>query len=75
MWNRATIGGHPMSKKDEKFPKTIYVKREVDGDLSYFTATEDLGDVASINDIVTVGKYKLQKELDVYAWPTTDEDE
>jgi hypothetical protein len=59
--------------KDEKFPKTLYVKRDVDGDDTYFIANEDTSCHAEVNEVVTIGVYKLRTELELYAWTTTDE--
>jgi hypothetical protein len=61
--------------KDDAFPKKLFVKREEDGDTVIFLADEDQGAHAIVNDTVTIGVYKLQKEVALYAWPTTDEDE
>lgn len=44
----------------KQLPKTVYVKREKDGDMSYFIADENLE--ALVNDgeeITTIGEYKL----------------
>lgn len=61
--------------KDEKFPKTLYVKREEDDNTVMYLADEDQGAHAIVNEIIPIGVYKLQKEVELYAWPTTDEDE
>ena len=61
--------------KDEQYPKKLYVKREEDDNVVMFLADEDRGAHAEVNEVVTIGIYKLQREVELYAWPTTDEDD
>jgi hypothetical protein len=42
-----------------KFPKTLYMRTEDDGNAHYFIAAEDLDDHAVIGEKVKVGIYEL----------------
>jgi hypothetical protein len=42
-----------------KFPKVLYVKKEKDGDNSYFIADAALSDVVEIGESRDVAMYKL----------------
>jgi hypothetical protein len=46
-----------------KFPKVLYVKREEDGDDTYFIAVEDTIGHAELKDPVVVGRYILDAEV------------
>ena len=46
-----------------KFPKTLYVLREQDGDDHYFLAQETILGVVSADDEEDVGVYELVKRV------------
>lgn len=49
-----------------KLPKTLYVKREDDGNEYYFVATEKMRElVTDINDTLNVGTYQLTETNEV----------
>lgn len=50
-----------------KFPKTLYVKYEEDGDSYYFLADEDPAAHAEVNGKVRVGVYDLRVATTVTA--------
>jgi hypothetical protein len=41
-----------------KHPDFIFVKKEQDGDVTYFVASEDLADLAEMNVPILVSKYQ-----------------
>ena len=43
-----------------KLPKTIYVKREIDGTEKYLIADERPENISKENTIITVGEYELK---------------
>lgn len=54
-------------------PKTIYIRREVDGDTSYLLAEESLKDQCDLNEIRAVGEYRLVQSLMVHAEVVTQD--
>jgi len=49
--------------KKPKFPKTIYVKQEQDGDDWFLIAGSDPGAISESEGTIIVGKYKLEAEV------------
>ena len=48
------------TKQSNKFPNTIFVVREPDGDSSYLVAHESVEDAAGdVGDTVAVGRYEF----------------
>jgi len=45
--------------KVKKLPKTLFVKREEDGDTHYFVADEEINSLVDMSGKVWVGTYKL----------------
>lgn len=43
-----------------KFPKTLYVKIEEDGDENYFVSFVEIGELAELGETVPVGVYELK---------------
>ena len=48
-----------------KFPKQLYIKREVDGDTHYFVSFEDVDGAAEMGHTARIGVYKLVQILNV----------
>jgi hypothetical protein len=44
-----------------KFPKTLYVKMEKDGDITYPMPAEHLIDIAKMGETIRVGIYELRE--------------
>lgn len=49
----------------KKLPKTIYVKREQDGDDSFLIADEDLSGISEAEETIAAGEYVLQRMVKV----------
>lgn len=49
----------------KRMPKILFVKREKDGDLEYFTADDDLKSLASVHEARIVGRYELKETISV----------
>ena len=44
----------------KKLPKRIFVKREIDGELEYLCADEDIQNLSEKDETLTVGEYQLK---------------
>ena len=53
--------GGNVAKKQTKFPKTIFVSVEGEGDNEFFQVHEDVASVAEVNVDKKVGVYELVK--------------
>lgn len=53
----------------KKFPKTLYVKREFDGDNSYYVPATGEYELGDVGETVTYGTYSLveTKTIDLVA--------
>ena len=51
----------------EKLPKTLYVRREVDGKETYLVAGETTREHCDMDETRTVGEYRLVKQMEVIA--------
>lgn len=50
-----------------KLPKTLYVRREVDGTETYFIAGKTTREHCELDETRIVGEYKLVKQMEVIA--------
>ena len=48
-----------------KLPKTIYVKQEQDGKVTYFVADDDLRGLAEVGEKIRIGVYTLARLEDI----------
>jgi hypothetical protein len=51
----------------KKLPKTLYVRREVDGDNAYLVAEESMREQLDVTETRLVGEYKLVSQCEVSA--------
>lgn len=51
--------------KTKSLPKTIYIRKEIDGDQTYFVAGETAKEHGELTEKIIVGEYKLVQTLEV----------
>jgi len=69
-WNTRHASSEETSRKTKKMkalPKTLYIRREVDGNNSYLVAEETMRDQSDLAEKRVVGEYKLVQTLEVTA--------
>ena len=63
-WQQRVVRAHLMPKK---LPKTLYVRREVDGDNAYLVDEESMREQLDVTETRLVGEYKLVSQCEVSA--------